>query len=197
MKTPSTSSPTTVPTPLSANWAAWALIVWSVPFAALSFYWAAGGTWAAEQVSPDARDMVSERIWWFMLLLWMVAIVKLGYAAYALALMQDWGRIFPRWLLLLGGWGVGTVTALYGAGPLAMSLPVYLGINNHPNAPSPEILRWHVWLWQPYWILGGLLVLCAVFIYQRRSLHLRRWEAAQVASPTHEEAAASGGDDPR
>ena len=171
------------PAPLSSNWGAWALVIWSVPFATLSFYWAVGGTWAAEQVSPDARDMVAERLWWFMLLLWLVAIVKLGYAIYGLALMQDWGRIFPRWLMLLGGWGVGIVTMLYGAAQLAMSLPVYLGINPHPNAPAPEVLRWHVWLWQPYWVLGGLLVLCAVFIYQRRSLKLRRWDAEHPDDP--------------
>ncbi|WP_051326016.1 DUF3995 domain-containing protein [Glycomyces tenuis] len=155
--------------PTALNPAAWLLILWSLGFGGLSVFWACGGTWLADKVSEQAQQMAADRVWWFMLLLWLTAALKLGYGVRALAITRAWGRVFPRWLLLLGGWGAGLATLGYGAVQLALSLPVYTGAVEYANAPDRETLWWHVFVWQPVWIAGGLLVLTATLTYQIQS----------------------------
>jgi len=38
-----------------------------------------------------------------------------------------------------------------------------------------EGIRWHAWLWDPWWLLGGILFLLAAWQYQRS---LRRADTA-------------------
>lgn len=159
--------------PTAVNPAAWLLMLWSLAFGGLSAYWACGGTWLADKVSEQALAMAADRIWWFMLLLWLTAVVKFGYGVWALAITRPWGRRFPRWLLLLGGWGVGLATLGYGAVQLALSAPVYTGAVVYANAPDRATLWRHVFVWQPVWIAGGLLVLAATLTFQLQSRRSR------------------------
>ncbi|MDP9071124.1 MAG: DUF3995 domain-containing protein [Actinomycetota bacterium] len=155
--------------PPSTNWAAYAASGWAFAFGGLSLYWGLGGTALAGTVSPDAEAMVEERIAWFIALLWAVAVLKLGIGALALALVRPWGRSVPRWMLLLAAWGAGAAMVLYGAVQLSLSVPVLTGAVSAPEAPEPSVLRWHVFLWQPYWLMGGILLLIAACTYRRHS----------------------------
>jgi Protein of unknown function (DUF3995) len=140
---------------------------WAFLFAALSFYWALGGTAGSETISPAIAQLTRARVPWFMAVLWITAILKVFSGFVALALVQPWGRKVPRWILLLLAWGAGTLLfghggLIFAVGVLALSGAISLSI------PAP-LLHWYTFLWGPWWLLGGLLFLLAAWSYVRRS----------------------------
>ena len=149
--------------------AGYAAGAWAFAFAALSFYWAAGGTAGVDTVSPGVKDLALARAPWFVAVLWVTAALKLGAGLLALALIRPWGRWIPRWMLLIGAWGAGALLTLYGGLGLARSVPVLFGLISVAEPLDRAVLRWYVFLWQPYWLLGGILFLAAAWSYQRRS----------------------------
>jgi hypothetical protein len=140
---------------------------WAFLFAALSFYWALGGTAGTEAISPAIVQLARAHDPWVMAALWISAILKVFSGFVALALIQPWGSRVPRWILLLLAWGAGTLLFGHGGlflavGVLALSGAISLSI------PAP-LLHWYTFLWGPWWLLGGLLFLLAAWSSVRRS----------------------------
>jgi hypothetical protein len=153
--------PASTPRTRPADPAAYAASAWAFAFAALSFYWAAGGTAGAGTVSPTAKEMAQRRVPWFVAVLWLTGILKLGAGLLALALVRPWGRLLPRWLLRGSAWATGALLIFYGGTGLARSVPVLTGAVTVPEPVDRTVLRWHVFLWQPYWLAGGILFAAA------------------------------------
>ena len=160
------------PDPLSSNWAAYAAAIWAVLFAALSFCWAAGGLAGADLVAPAAKSMAVARVPWFVAVLWATALLKLFGGLVALALVRAWGRIIPHWLRLLLAGGAGLVLTVYGVMGLAGSIPVLAGAITVPDSMPRQVLEFYVFLWQPYFLLGGILFAIATAIDYSRSRRL-------------------------
>lgn len=163
-------------------WAAYGACIWGVVFGALSFYWALGGrAFMTSTLSPGLIQLAVDQVPWFMAVLWITAILKIFAGLVALALVQPWGRIVPGWILLILTWGAGTLLAEHGAlfiiaGALLLGhvLPI-------PASMSETILRWYTYLWGPWFLLGGLLLLIAGWFYLRRQPVPRR-RTGMVAS---------------
>jgi hypothetical protein len=140
---------------------------WAFLFAALSFYWALGGTAGAETISPAIVQLARAHVPWVMAVLWISAILKVFSGFVALALIQPWGSRVPRWILLLLAWGAGTL--LFGHGGLFFAVGVLALSGTIPySAPAP-LLPWYTFLWGPWWLLGGILFLLAAWSSVRRS----------------------------
>lgn len=151
----------------ATRWAGYAACAWAFAFAALSFYWAAGGTAGTDTVSPGVKELALARVPWFVAVLWITAALKLVAGLLALALVRSWGRFIPRWLLLASAWGTGALLGLYGGLGLVRSVPVLLGVASVPEPVDWTVLRWYVFLWQPYWLIGGILFVTAAWSYRR------------------------------
>jgi hypothetical protein len=156
------------------NWALWvtyAAGVWSFLFAVLSFYWALGGMAGVDTVSPQIVQLALAHAPWLIAALWATAMVKVISGFVALALVQPWGSMVPRWILLILAWGAGTLLFFHGAlffvvGVLALSGVIHVG--------TPlTVLRWYTFLWGPWWLLGGILFLVAAWSYVYRLPHQR------------------------
>src|SRR3989440_9488365 len=96
---------TATPSKLS-HWAvrvAYGACGWAFLFAALSFYWALGGTAGADTVSPEIVQLARAHVPWVIAVLWITAILKVVSGFVALALIQPWGRMVPCWALLILG----------------------------------------------------------------------------------------------
>jgi hypothetical protein len=153
-----------------SRWAggvAYAAAGWAFLFAALSFYWALGGTAGSDTVSPEIAQLARAHVPWVMAALWISAIIKVVSGLVALALIQPWGSRVPRWILLLLAWGAGTL--LFGHGGLFFAVGV-LALSGTIGYSAPAtVLHWYTFLWGPWWLLGGLLFLLAAWSYVRRS----------------------------
>lgn len=155
--------------PASTTWAAYAAAAWAFVFAAMSFYWAAGGTAGGSTLGESMTKLAREREPWFVAVLWVTGALKAVAGVVALALVQPWGQRFPRWLRLVAAWGVGAILVLYGGANLAARGLMEVGLIEKPASVDSAAARWHLLLWDPWWLLGGLLFVAAAWSYQRRS----------------------------
>jgi hypothetical protein len=149
-----------------AVWVAYGACGWAFLFAALSFYWALGGTAGADTISPEIAQLARAHVPWFIAVLWITAILKVFSGFVALALIQPWGRMVPSWILLILAWGAGTLLFVHGGLFFAVGV---LALSGAISVRTPEtVLRWDTFLWGPWWLIGGLLFLLAAWIYVRR-----------------------------
>src|SRR5260370_38982114 len=101
-----------------------------------------------DTVSPQIVQLALARVPWLIAGLWATAIVKVVSGFVALALVQPWGRMLPRWILLLLAWGSGTLLFVHGGlffivGVLALSV-VILG-----RTPL-TVLSWYDFICGPW-----------------------------------------------
>ncbi len=134
----------------------YAAAAWAVAFALTSFYWAAGGNAGTETLGPGLVSLRDDP-WFAAIGLWGVGIAKLAGALLALALVP---RLRPHvtptllsWIALSGG----VLVAIYGVASLAQHALMIGGVVGTPVALGRTAAFWHLVLWDPWWIAGGLL----------------------------------------
>jgi hypothetical protein len=138
--------------------AAYAAAAWSFVFAAMSFYWAAGGLIGAETLGDGIKALALARDSELLTLTWITGGLKVIAGLLALSLVQSWGRIIPRRLRLIGAWGAAVLFLLYGIGNLIQHALIAIGTAPIPNLlGSMNAVRWHLFFWDPFWIVGGIL----------------------------------------
>jgi len=127
-------------------------------YAAVSVYWGLRGTWLLDTVagSLTKRRAGSE----FILAAWVAAILKTIAAALPLIALRrlngPWNR--KVWAL---AWTEAGVLILYGLVLTAAGLLIQVGVL-HPSAPDTRALAWHAYLWDPWFLVWGLLVTAAL-----------------------------------
>jgi len=139
---PTVHQPAASPRPPRTAWAAYAACALALLSAIPSFYWAAGGTSGLDTV---------------------------GGAIEALALVRPWGRRVPRRLLAGVAWAAGVVLTLYGGLLVAVGALVLAGAIRPAGPVDRTALRWHVLVWDLWFLVWGLLLGVAVWHYGRQS----------------------------
>lgn len=158
------------------RWPAYAAATWAFLFALVSFYWALGGTAGVETNAPAITEPVLNREPAALAVIWVTGVLKLMLAGLALLLL--WPR--PRWLplaeriprrlLIVTGWVVTALMAAYeGLGSLVQHALMVAGVIDTPAGLGATSARWHLILWDPWWLLGGLLLGAATWTFQRAS----------------------------
>lgn len=133
---------------------------WMVVFAAFHAYWALGGTLGL----PPGESLVDNKP---LFVIDLIAIpMNLGGAALALALVQRWGLFFPRGVVLFGGWGC-ALLMIFHALPAMVDLAIF--VTGQRDEPLTGEDRFSVLLYEPYWMLGGLLFTVLALGFQRRT----------------------------
>jgi uncharacterized protein DUF3995 len=143
--------------------AAYAACGWALLFAAANIYWGLGGELAIPIAYPDtalANPALAAGNW-------LAGVLKAGLGLIALATAQSWGQLIPHRLLLISAYATGICMALYGALGLIVDGLRLVGVFAVPPSALMS-LRWHVFVWDPWWIIGGVL-----FVLVARSAHGR------------------------
>ena len=153
----------------STAWAGYAACTWAFVFAAVSFYWAAGGTAGADTIGDTITKPALARDPTFVAILWATGALKVLAGLLALALVRPWGRLTPRWMLLTAAWGTGALLVLYGGANLAVRGLMAVGLLSTPESMHSTAAQWHLLLWDPWWLFGGILFVAAAWYYTRRS----------------------------
>lgn len=155
------------------GWASYAAFAWAVAFAVPSFYWAAGGTIGLDTLGVEIQRLALTRDSGAVMAAWITGVLKLLAGVLALALVRSWGRNVPRWALLAGAWGTGALLILYGGVNLVYFTLVAVGVVPVPASVGSTAVRWYLLLWEPWFLLGGVLFCLAALSYQRRSRNER------------------------
>lgn len=166
MATPSVS---TIPSQ-SPAWAGYAAAAWAFVFSLQSFYYAAGGTVGADTFPPSLVTPLLARESASVALMWVTGVLKVIAGVLGLALIQQWGRKLPRWLLLAAAWGAVAIMGIYeGAASWVQHALMVAGAISIPAGLGRTSAYWHLVFWDPWWLIGGLLFGLAARQYQRRS----------------------------
>jgi uncharacterized protein DUF3995 len=152
---------------VSPAWPGLAAAVWAAVFALMSLYWAAGGQVGGETLGVEIERLGRERDPGFVATLWVTSALKGVAAVLALALVEPWGRRLPRRLLLWLGWATGGGITLYAAANFVDHGLMATGAIATPSGLGDSAVTWHLALWDPFWLLGGVLFLAAGRAYQR------------------------------
>jgi hypothetical protein len=141
---------------------------WAAVFAVLSLYWAAGGLIGGDTLGAEIDRLAREREPGFVASLWSAFALKAIAAALALALVESWGRRLPRRPLLVLGAATGAGITLYAAANFVQHALMAVGTIDTPDALGTEALPWHLALWDPFWLVGGVLFLAATRTFQSK-----------------------------
>lgn len=133
-----------------------ALVIWSVSFAGLSAYWAAGGSFFLEGLSPWIRELAVDRSASFIAIVWASVALKLAYAGLALCMRSTCQRPSRRRVLHSFGWVMGAFTILYSIAEAATAV-----------MSSGAWTNWYLLVWDPVWLLGGVLTLALLRVHRQ------------------------------
>jgi len=147
-------------------WAGYGACAWALLFAGVHFYWALGGTAGVETIGPAVTDLAGDP-WFVAIGLWGVGAVLLILAVLMVAIVRSWHLPGPGWMRLLAVGGAGALFALYGGALLVQHGLMAAGVIAVPEGLGERALRWHLGLWDPWWLLGGVLFSLAAWCAHR------------------------------
>ena len=131
--------------------------MWCVLFAVVHLYWALGGQRGL--ASSAGAELATGRPLWFVLGgLWGVAVVLLVGAAFGIGLTRWRFRGTLRRLVVVVGLLGGGLLVVRG---LLLEVVLATGAGGVSNAVGPEQTYWSLLLWNPWFVLGGAMVLLA------------------------------------
>ncbi|MGP3975287.1 DUF3995 domain-containing protein [Streptomyces sp. 8N114] len=136
---------------------------WAVAFALLHFFWALGGSWG---LSVSAGPLAETRPAWFVMVgLWGVGVLCLvgGVLGWLLARPRPRGPA-GRVVKVLG-WGACAVLLVRG---IAVEMLLLTDIAGQEVDVSPEQRLWSLVLWNPWFLVGGLVFGLATREFGRR-----------------------------
>ncbi len=154
------------------RWAGYAAGACAFLNAAVSFYWAAGGTFGLDTVGSQADELAAlGNVGVFIV--WFAGLLKVAGGLLALALVQAWGpRLFRPWMLLLAGWGGAAVLVLYGGAQVGSLLLVATGVVEASDDMDWRAFYGHLYLWDPWFLVWGVLLGITAFYYTRKRRRL-------------------------
>jgi hypothetical protein len=166
------------------TWAAYAASGCGALFVAVSLYWAAGGTALLDTVGGFAVQASRSSGAAGIAIIWAAVVLKAAGAVIPLWFVRPWGAVIPRrWRTAIAA-AAAAVLTLYGAVEVTGEALAELGAV-HPAGPVDWLaLRWHLALWDPWFLLWGLLLAVATWQFARQhDSHARRPMTATRAAP--------------
>jgi hypothetical protein len=104
-----------------------------------------------------------------MAVIWGTGIAKVLAGLLALALFQPWAKSVPRWMLHGVAWVTGVGFSLYGAASFIQHALMLGRVIALPAGLGVAAARWHLFLWDPWWVAGGVLFVMAAWLARRPS----------------------------
>jgi hypothetical protein len=149
--------------------AAYAACALALLYAVPSFYWALGGTAGLGTVGGAIEQLARTRDPAGVALSIGAGVLKVAGGLLALALVRPWGRAIPRRLLVGAAWAASMVLTAYGGLLVAVGALVLTGLISASGPVDRTALRWHVLLWDLWFLVWGLVLGVAGWHYGRES----------------------------
>lgn len=155
-----------------ARGAAYGAAAAALGYAAVSLYWAAGGTAGLSTVGGIAQTMARSGGAGAAAVITVIVLLKTAGGLLALAMVRAWGQRLLRRALSMAGLAGSALLILYGVVEVAGEALAETGAIR-PSVPDWTALRWHLALWDPWFLAWGLLLAAATWGYRRSARQAR------------------------
>ncbi|HEV8166716.1 MAG TPA: DUF3995 domain-containing protein [Actinomycetota bacterium] len=152
--------------PHAVAWA-YAASALALLYAVPSFYWALGGTAGLDTVGGAVEELARTGGLAGVALGMGAGVLKVAGGLLALALVRPWGRAIPRRLLAGAAWAASVVLTAYGGLLVVAGALVLTGLIRPAGPVDRTALRWHVLLWDLWFLVWGLVLGVAAWQYGR------------------------------
>jgi hypothetical protein len=156
----------------AAGWlaaAAYAAAVLAFGYALISFYWTLGGRGLLGTVGGTIERFARRGGVAAELVGIATTTAKAASGLLALALVRPWGRLVPRaWLLGVAA-ASSALLVLYGGAQVLVGSLALSGAIHPAGGMDRAALRWHVGVWDLWFLVWGILLAVATVGYQRRT----------------------------
>ena len=133
-------------------------------------YWAAGGRALIGTVGGYAEQAARRGGTAPVLLAVAATAAKVAGGLLALALVRPWGRVFPRAWLLAGAAGASVLLIGYGGLNVLAGALVLSGAIHPSGGVDTTALRWHMGVWDMWFLIWGILLALATLGYRQRTV---------------------------
>lgn len=167
----------------------YALAAWSFAYMLPHLHWALGGRFGLSAFHPSAAQLpqLREINWWASLILTLAALLGVG-------LVRLRGKQQFRWPLLTVAWAGASVAIAHGAYGIAARARALTHLaTTSPGGVDLERDGWMLWdllLFEPWFLVEGLLIVLAGWHYLAAPGERRRWVLACLAGSAAAAAAA-------
>ena len=128
--------------------------VWSVMFAALSFYWAMGGMFGVKSLGGAVYEMALNPERSFIIIVWLTGFVKLLGFILLLMLLVQWRKPIITKTLYYVTKIAGVLLFVYGLlNFITISLSALHILDFQLDAYATF---WRLIFWEPFWMIGGV-----------------------------------------
>lgn len=149
------------------RWAAWGALAVGLLNAAVSAYWGLGGTAGLNMLGGQFDEMARSQEPLVRVGIWVVVAAKIVGAGLGVMLLRAGSRSWRR-LLLVVTWIAGCVLVLWGGANVATLALVVTGVIQASPDVDWTALHGHLYLWDPWFLLWGLLLLLVAIDATRR-----------------------------
>jgi hypothetical protein len=152
-------------------------------FAAVSVYWGVGGTWLLDTLGGSLERQARTGSLGAVVVLLTTASLKV--VAAVVPLLAVGGRLAPVWRRRARAlaWVDASVLTLYGLVYTGVGLLLQAGVIGMPAAPNRRAFAWHAFLWDPWFLVWGLLVVLALLRSRHTWGATRRDRRSQPEGP--------------
>jgi hypothetical protein len=149
--------------------AAYAAAVAAFAYALVSLYWGVGGHRLLSTVGGYIAQLAREGGAVPVLVALAATAAKVAGGLLALALVRPWGRAIPRRWLLAGSTAASVLLVGYGGLSVLLGALVLSGVIHPGGDVDRTALRWHVGVWDLWFLVWGILLALATVSYWRRT----------------------------
>jgi hypothetical protein len=145
-----------------ACWPARAAAALAFASAAVSCYWTAGGTFLLDTVGGAIEELARERSLGAVALGAATVVLKVVAGVLALALLHPPTEPFRRRVLILANGVASAILCLWGGVNVVVGALVLGGAVSPSGDIDRYALRWHVFLWDMWFLVWGVTLAVAV-----------------------------------
>jgi hypothetical protein len=145
--------------------AAWAAFAAGLLYAVVSLYWAVGGSWLLDTVGSSLTQPGSSASALVVLAVWGAVALKVIASVLpllAVGARADRFRLSRLRLIRALTWVEAAILTFYGLILTVVGLLVQAGLIGTPATADHRALAWHAYLWDPWFLVWGLLVTAAL-----------------------------------
>jgi hypothetical protein len=163
------------PAPASSGWSstgivsAYAAGIAGFGYALMSLYWALGGRALISTVGGYVEQLARQGGAAPVLVALAAVAAKVIGGLLALGLVRPWGRVVPRRLLLIASAGASVVLVAWGGLNVLAGALVLTSVIHPAGSVDRSALRWHVAVWDLWFLVWGILLALATVAYWRRT----------------------------